>query len=83
MTRSSSGLAALVGLLLFSPSWVWAEHSPEHRFTISGYVYDDAGKPLAGAAVVRDRADNILATTDVGGSGYYAIHLHLHDTNSW
>lgn len=81
MTRSSSGLAALVGLLLFSPSWVWAEHTPEHRFTISGYVYDDVGKPLAGAVVVRDRADNILATTDAGASGYYRMHLHLHNSN--
>lgn len=81
MTRSFSGLAALVGLLLFSPSWVWAEHTPEHRFTISGYVYDDAGKPLTGAVVARDAAGTILATTDTGGSGYYAIRLHLHDSN--
>lgn len=81
MTRSFSGLIALVGLLLFSPSWVWAEHTPEHRFTISGYVYDETGKPFPGTVVVRDAAGNFLATTDTGGSGYYAIRLHLHNSN--
>lgn len=81
MTQSSSGLAALVGLLLFSPGWVWAEHTPEHRFTISGYVYDDVGKPLAGAVVIRDRGGQILGTTDVGFRGYYEVHLHLHNSD--
>jgi hypothetical protein len=81
MTRSSSGLAALVGLLLFSPSWVWAEHTPEHRFTISGYVYDDAGKPLSGTVMVRDRGDNILETADTTISGYYRIRMRLHNSD--
>ncbi len=81
MTRSFSCLIALVVLLLFSPSGVWAEHTPEHRFIISGYVYDDAGKPLSGTVVVRDRSDKILGTADTTSSGFYSMHLHLHNSN--
>jgi len=81
MTRSFSGLTALLVLLVFNPTWVWAEHTPEHRFTISGYVYDDAGKPLSGAVVIRDRGGQILGTIDVGVTGYYQVHLHLHNSD--
>jgi len=68
-------------LLLLCVVPVKAEHTPEHRFTISGYVYDETGKPFSGTVVVRDAAGNFLATTDTSGSGYYAIRLHLHNSN--
>jgi len=73
------GLAIAVLLLASVP--VWAEHTPEHRFTISGYVYDDSGKPVPGPVVIKDAKGEVLGTTDAGSSGYYSIQLHLHDTN--
>ena len=68
-------------LFLFGSTPVEAEHTPEHRFTIYGYVYDDTGKPLPGTVVIRDAADHVLGTTDAGRSGYYQIQLHLHKSN--
>jgi hypothetical protein len=68
-------------LFLFCPVPAQAEHTPEHRFTIYGYVYDDRGKPLPGTVVIRDAADHVLGTTDSGRSGYYQIQLHLHNSN--
>lgn len=71
----------VICLILFPSSPVQAEHTPEHRFTIYGYVYDNAGKPLPGTVVIRDAADHVLGTTDAGRSGYYQIQLHLHGSN--
>lgn len=72
---------ALLAVLLFAPLLVHAEHTPEHRFHISGYVYDDTGTPLPGSVVVRDQADRILGMAEAGRSGYYTIQLHLHNSN--
>jgi hypothetical protein len=58
-----------------------AEHTPEHRFTISGYVYDETGSPRPGLVVVKDRADNVLGTTTTSSSGYYQLRLHLHNSD--
>jgi len=72
----------VVCLFLISSSPVQAEHTPEHRFTISGYVYDNAGKPVPGTVVIKDDANSVLGTTEAGGSGYFNIQLHLHDTDA-
>jgi hypothetical protein len=71
----------LISLLLFFSSPVQAEHTPEHRYTISGYVYDSAGKPLPGTVAIKDASNGVLGTTEAGRSGYYEIQLHLHDSN--
>jgi hypothetical protein len=68
-------------LISFFPVLIHAEHTAEHRFHISGYVYDDTGNPLPGKVVVRDQSDRILGMTDAGRSGYYHIQLHLHNSN--
>lgn len=68
-------------LLLLFPIAAQAEHTPEHRFTIYGFVYDNTGKPVPGTVVVKDTTDHVLATTDAGRSGYYEFHIHLHNSN--
>lgn len=68
-------------LLLLFPIAAQAEHTPEHRFMIYGYVYDNTGKPVPGTVVVRDTTDQVLATTDAGRSGHYEFHIHLHNSN--
>lgn len=69
-------------LFIFFPHPSQAEHTPEHRFTISGYVYDDAGKPVPGAVVIKDTTGGVLGSTEAGGSGYYSIQIHLHDSDA-
>jgi len=71
-----------VCLFLLSSNPVQAEHTPEHRFTISGYVYDAAGKSVPGAVVIKDASGGVLGSTEAGGSGYYSIQLHLHDSDA-
>jgi hypothetical protein len=72
----------MVCLLLFLSSPVRAEHTPEHRYTISGYVYDAAGKPVPGTVVIKDPTGGVLGSTEAGGSGYYNIQLHFHDSDA-
>ena len=74
-------LFLVFSLFLFPLGLAQAEHTPEHRFTIYGYVYDDTGTPRPGTVVVRDTADNVLGTTATSSSGYYRIRLHLHDSD--
>ena len=54
-------------LFIFIPNPAWAEHTPEHRYTISGYVYDNAGKPVPGGVIINDHAGGVLGSTEEGG----------------
>ena len=81
MKHGSRCLFLAFSLFLFAPSPGQAEHTPEHRFTIYGYVYDDTGSPRPGTVVVKGRADNILGTTATSSSGYYQVRLHLHNSD--
>src|SRR6267143_1219234 len=71
----------LICLFLFFSSPIRAEHTPEHRYTISGYVYDSAAKPVPGTVVIKDVANRVLGMTEADRSGYYQIQLHLHGSN--
>lgn len=68
-------------LVLLAPSLGQAEHTPEHRFTIYGYVYDETGTPRPGPIVIKDTSGNILGTTATSSSGYYQVRLHLHSSD--
>ncbi|HEY3198212.1 MAG TPA: carboxypeptidase-like regulatory domain-containing protein [Nitrospirales bacterium] len=60
-------------------------HETDHRFTVSGYVYDKQGKPVGDARVhVRDLRDQSVeaVTTYTDGSGYYKAVIHLHNGNA-
>ena len=70
---------------LGSPCLVSAMHETDHRFSVSGYVYDKQGKPVGDARVhVRDLSDQTVeaVTTYTDGSGYYKAVIHLHNGNA-
>jgi len=78
-------LAGLCAASLGGPRLAFAMHETDHRFTVSGYVYDKQGKPVGDARVhVRDLRDQKIepVTTYTDGSGYYKAVLHLHNDNA-
>lgn len=81
MKQAACCLFLAFSFFLFPLGLGQAEHTPDHRFRVYGYVYDDAGSPQPGLVVVKDRADNILGTTVAGSSSYYQIRLHLHNSD--
>ena len=78
-------LAELCAASLGGPRLAFAMHETDHRFTVSGYVYDKQGKPVGDARIhVRDLRDQKIepVTTYTDGSGYYKAVLHLHNDNA-
>jgi len=57
-----------------------AEHAPEFRYTVLGYVTDTAGKPVAGTVieVVRDKTGLTYPTT-TDATGFYVLIVRLGD----
>ena len=73
-------LFIVIGALDGSAMNALAEHEANHRFTISGYVYDDQGKALSNSAVVvRDISRTVIRSTKTSSNGAYRVKLHLHD----
>ena len=57
-----------------------AEHEPNHRFVLIGYVKDAKGKPLEGALVEVVRVKTGLLYRETSDrDGFYVIIVHLHD----
>ena len=78
-------LAGLFAVVLGGPYLASAMHETDHRFTVSGYVYDKQGHPVGDARVhVRDLRDQKIesVTTYTDGTGYYKAVLHLHNDNA-
>ena len=78
-------LTGLLTLGIGAPWMAFAMHETDHRFTVSGYVYDKQGKPVKDARVhVRDLRDQKVEgiTTYTDGAGYYKAVLHLHNDNA-
>jgi hypothetical protein len=67
-------------LLILMVAGAGAEHAPEFRYVVLGYVTDSAGKPVAGAPVqvVRDKTElGYAGTTDA--TGLYVVVVRLAD----
>jgi hypothetical protein len=78
-------LTGLLTLGIGAPWMAFAMHETDHRFTVSGYVYDKQGKPVKDARVhVRDLRDQKVeaVTTYTDGAGHYKAVLHLHNDNA-
>lgn len=79
------GVAGLLGLEAGIPSGAWATHEPDHRFTVSGYVRDKEGRPVADVRVhVRDLRDQHIepVSTYTDTSGFFKAVIHLHNDNA-
>ena len=73
-----SAMAVLLWGVMLSP--VLATHENDHRFTITGYVRDENGRPISGERVIIvDTRRDIGSTTFTDGDGYYESLLHLHN----
>lgn len=67
---------------LLIPSAAQAMHEADHRFTVSGYVRDEQGKPLEESKVrVVDTRIGLGETAFTDNHGYYEVVLHLHNDN--
>ncbi len=61
---------------------VFAEHEIDHRYQVHGYVLDAKEKPIAGRAVVVSDQGAVIARGKTDASGYYSLHLHLHNEDN-
>lgn len=83
MTMKEEMMKLLIAVsLLTSLPLVFAEHEANHRYTISGYIRDVNGNPLANVEVVAvDMNVGIAEKGFTDKNGKYNVLLHLHDEN--
>ncbi len=77
--RKSTPLLVLISLCLAAPGAARAEHEADHRYQVRGFVLDADRKALAGREVVISSGGAVLASARTDSSGYYSLHLHLHN----
>ena len=58
---------------------VWADHEPDHRYNIRGYVLDANQDGIDNLTVQAISEGVTLGTTKTDTDGYYSLHLHLHN----
>ena len=59
---------------------VLALHENDHRYTVSGSVFNDQGEPVSKTTVViRTTTGDVLGTGKTSSNGSYKILLHLHN----
>lgn len=82
-TVYSSCIGIILSLLFFIglPDNAYATHEADHRFTISGYVRDEAGTPLPDTLVLLEHKGGVKKQTNAGPRGYYEVLFHLHNDN--
>ncbi len=59
----------------------WADHEPDHRYNIRGYVLDASQQGIGGLDVRVYSGSQLLDSITTGADGYYSLHLHLHNTD--
>ena len=70
-------LSIIAGCLLFTN--VQADHEPDHRYNIRGYVLDGSQQGIANLTVQAFSKGKLLGDSKTNADGYYSMHLHLHD----
>jgi hypothetical protein len=73
--------AMLVSMVLVAISSIaLAEHEPNHRYTVSGYVLNEDESPIPATTVlISANGSGARGTTD--SDGYFSLKLHLHDAD--
>ena len=66
-----------IGLIAASPLTL-AEHEPDHRYQVTGYVLNEDETPIPSTTVVIN-ANGIGARGITDNNGYFSLRLHLHD----
>ena len=61
---------------------VWAEHEVDHRYNIRGYVLDENQRGISNLDVQVFSDSSVLASTKTDSTGYYSLHLHLHNADN-
>lgn len=82
--RKIIGLGLVAGAVLVAtpPSWVWATHEADHRFTVEGFVCGTDGNGVADTDVlVKDTKISYGQVVKTDGDGYYKATFHLHNEN--
>ena len=59
---------------------VWANHEPDHRYNIRGYVLNAKQQGIDRTVQVFAEGE-LLGTSKTDASGYYSMHLHLHNSD--
>ena len=58
-----------------------ADHEPDHRYNIRGYVLDAGQQGIDNLSVQAYGGGKLLGTSKTNADGYYSMHLHLHDSD--
>jgi len=58
---------------------LWADHEPDHRYNVQGYVLDADQRGTSNLAVQVFSEGKSLGSTQTNKDGYYSLILHLHD----
>ena len=72
-------LPFIAGCLLFTS--VWADHEPDHRYNIRGYVLNANQQGVDNLTVQVFVQGEKLGTGKTNADGYYSLHLHLHNAD--
>jgi hypothetical protein len=73
--------AMLVSIVLVAIApFALAEHEPNHRYTVSGYVLNEDESPIPSTTVLIS-ANGIGARGTTDTDGYFSLRLHLHDAD--
>lgn len=73
-------ISLVVGCLLFTNAW--ADHEPDHRYNIRGYVLDAGQEGIRNLTIQAFSEGELLGSGKTDAEGYYSLHLHLHDADN-
>ena len=70
-------ISVITGCLLFTSAW--ADHEPDHRYNIRGYVLNAQQRGIDNLTVQAFADGELLSSGKTNADGYYSVHLHLHN----
>ena len=73
----ASIISVIAACLLLTNAW--ADHEPDHRYNIRGYVLDARQQGIDNLTVQAFADGESLGTGKTDADGYYSMHLHLHN----
>ncbi len=72
-------VSIIAGSLFFTS--VQADHEPDHRYNIRGYVLDASQQGIDKVTVQAFAEGKLLGSSETNADGYYSMHLHLHNAD--